>query len=71
MILATPTAMMKFACTMNDLCVGDGVDAGVNNCVYVDMKDSVFQMGRVVVVINVMLIARKTMCAVSYHNIDC
>ena len=71
MILATTTAMMKFACIMNDLCVGDGIDAGVNNCVYGDMEDSVFQMGRVVVVINVMLIARKTMCAVSYHNIDC
>ena len=71
MIVATTTMIMKFACTMNDLCVGDGVDAGVNNCVYVDMKDSVFQMGRVVVVINVMMIARKTMCAMSYHNIGC
>ena len=71
MIVATTTAMMKFACIMNDLCVGDGVDADVNICVYVDMKDSVFQMGRVVVVINVMMIARKTMCAMSYHNIGC
>ena len=62
MIVATTTMIMKFACTMSDLCVGDGIDAGVNNCVYVDMKDSV---------INVMLIARKTMCAVSYHNIGC
>ncbi len=70
MILATTTAMMKFACTMNDLCVGDGVDAGVIIGVYVDMKDRVFQMG-VVVVINVMLIVRKTMCAMSYHNIGC
>ena len=66
MIVATTTMIMKFACTMSDrtmsdLCVGDGIDAGVINCVYVDMKDSVFQMGRVVVVINVMLIARKTM----------
>ena len=71
MILATTTAMMKFACIMNDLCVGDGIDAGVINCVYVDMKDSVFQMGRVDVVINVILIARKTMCAMSDHNIGC
>ena len=43
----------------------------MNNCVFVDMKDSVFQMGRVVVVINVMMISRKTMCAMSYHNIGC
>ena len=71
MIVATTTAMMKFACTMNDLCVGDGVDAGVIIGVYVDMKDRVFQMGRVVVIINVMMIARKTMCAMSYHNIGC
>ena len=70
MIVATTTMIMKFACTMSDLCVGDGIDVGVNNCVYVDMKDRVFQMG-VVVVINVMLIIRKTMCAMSYHNIGC
>jgi hypothetical protein len=63
--------IMKFACTMSDLCVGDGVDTGVNNCVYVYMKDSVFQIRRVVVVINVMMIARKTMCAMAYHNIGC
>ena len=71
MIVATTTMIMKFACTMRDLCVGDGVDAGVIIGVYVDMKDRVFQMGRVVVVINVMMIARKTMCAMSYHNIGC
>ena len=42
MIVATTTMMMKFACIMNDLCLGDGVN--------VDGKNSVFRIGRVFVV---------------------